>query len=180
MTKFFRFMVLMLVAMLLAHPAFAQEATTTTKVVLPWGDFIASLLNGAQQILVLLMLAAVTAVVGIMPAWVQTILRPLVQTWQTNQLFEKLAATAVAGTKGVVAGKTVEIDIANDMIRNIVQMAITNGSPKLLEFIGSSAESLGEKALARLQALGVIPADYTLDHAVEAAQVAIDTSAKGA
>lgn len=167
--------IMMAVAFVIFNPAFAQEAST--KVVLPWGDFVASILNATQQILALLLLAAATAVIGILPSWVQNILRPLVQTWQANQLFEKLAATAVAGTKGVVAGKTVDIEIANDMIRNIVQMAITNGSPKLLAFIDASAESLGAKALARLQSLGVIPADYTLDKAVEAAQVAIDTTA---
>lgn len=148
--------------------AFAQTTTTTT-VTVPWGDFVASLLTGAQQIIVLLMIAASTAVIGMLPSWVQDIVRPIVLTWRTNQLFEKGAATIIAGTKGAVAGKTAEIPIANEMVRGLVQLALDRGSPMLLDFIGKNAQSLAEKALARLQEKGVIPAEYTLDQAVDAA-----------
>jgi hypothetical protein len=151
----------------LATDLFAQSPNTVTWA---WGDFVGSLFGGLQQALALALLAAATAVIGLLPSWVQDIVRPLVLTWRTNQLFEKLAATVIGGTRGATAGKTVEITIANDMVRQIVQLALERGAPKVLEFAGSNIQSLAEKALARLQEKGVIPADYTLAHAVDAAR----------
>jgi hypothetical protein len=141
-------------------------ATTTTStsrgVVLPWGDLLSSILSGVSQVLAVLLLAAATAVVTMLPSWVQELVRPALLTMRKDQLFDKLASTIVAGTKGAIAGKTVTVPIANDMVRQVVQMAIDRGGPAVIAFAGGHVEALAEKALGALQEKGVIPAAYSI------------------
>jgi hypothetical protein len=151
--------------------------TTTTGVTVPWGDFVSSIAKGAQEVLALILMGVVTLVVGMVPAWIQNIVRPFVLTMRKDQLFEKLAATIVGGTAGAVAGKTATIPIANKMVRDLVQMALDRGGPAVIAFAGGHTEALAEKALAALQEKGVIPASYSLDHA-KAAVADVEVPAK--
>lgn len=147
----------------------AAAVAADNTVVVPWGDGVAALINGLSQVLGLLLFAGILLLIGMLPAWIQDIVRPLVNTMRVNQLFEKTAAAVVGGTVGAVKGRTVEITIANDMVRNLVKTVLENGAPQILDFAGRGIESLAAKALARLQEQGVIPADYTMDMAVAAA-----------
>lgn len=168
------------------YAAFAQigqmgaSAAPPNAVVVPWGDTLAAILNGSQQIIALLLLVAVLWVVSLMPSWIQDIVRPMVQTMRANQLFEKLAATVVGGTAGVLKGKEASIPIANQMVRDFVRLAIERGNPAVIEFAGRNVNSLAEKAVARFQEMGVLPAEYTLEHAKVAAAAGIAAASKPA
>lgn len=153
----------------LAQIGTAPVGTQGNTIVVPWGDTIASILNGSQQVIALLLLLAVLWVVSLLPSWIQDIVRPAVNTMRANQLFEKVAATIVGGTAGAIKGRAVSIDVANDMVRNFVRLAIERGSPAVIDFAGRSVDSLAEKAVARLHEQGVLPEGYTLASARAAA-----------
>lgn len=158
---------------MLTAAALAQEPNTVS---FPVGDWIVALAEPLQAILASLLLAAATALAAMLPSWIQDIVRPLVLTWRTNQLFEKAAATAVAGVKGSAAGKQVTIGVANDLVRTMLQIAVSRGAPVVLEFAGRSATALAEKALARLQEQDVrLPEDYTITDAAAQARTVLQT-----
>jgi hypothetical protein len=108
-----------------------------------------------------------------LPSWIQEIVRPLVLTWRTDQLFDKAAAAAIAGVRGVAVNRTLTVTTTNDLVRTALQIAVERGAPVVLDFAGRSARSLAEKALARLHEQGAaIPAEYSLsDATAEAAKV---------
>jgi hypothetical protein len=174
----------MLAALLLTTAAFAGPPAFPAEIVLtaelekeptlisvPWGDWLASFLAPLQSVIATLLLAAATAVVAMLPAWFGEIVRPLILTWRTNQLFEKAAATAIAGVRGAIAGEKVDIPVANDLVRTVVLIAVQNAAPAVLDFAGRSARALAEKALARLHEQGIImPKEYTISDASEQAR----------
>lgn len=165
-----------LVAPLAVYAADAV-AGSGTGIVIPYGDMLNSIAGVLQQVLGVALLAVVTLVVGMCPAWIQELVRPAILTMRKDQLFDKLAATIVGGTKGAIAGKTVTVPIANKMVRDLVQMALDRGGPTVIAFAGGHAEALAEKAVAALQGHGVLPAAYSLDQA-KAAAAAVDVPAK--
>lgn len=148
-------------------------ASAADAIAVPWGAWLSTFLDPLQQILAALLLAAATAVVAMLPAWIQEIVRPLVLTWRTDQLFDRAAAAAIAGVRGVAADRTLTITTTNDLVRTVLQIAVERGAPVVLDFAGRSARSLAEKALARLHAHGAaIPAEYSLsDATAEASKV---------
>lgn len=154
-------------------PYLALQAQTTS-VTIPWGEWLSTFLAPLQQVIATLLLAAATAVVAMLPSWVQDIVRPMGMTWRTNQLFEKAAAAAIAGVRGVTTDKVMTIDTTNNLVRTGLQIVVERGAPVVLDFAGRSARSLAEKLLARLHEQGAaIPADYTLTDAAQQANTVL-------
>lgn len=166
-----------LTAAVLADPAVTTIAPTNV-VSVPWGDWVTSFLTLAnvQQALGALLLAAALALVGMLPAWVQEFVRPLILTWRTNQLFEKQASAAIAGVSGAVAGKTASVSVTNEIVRTMLLMVVQRGAPVVLDFAGREARALAEKALARLGDRGIVPPEYTIaDATAQADEVLLAT-----
>lgn len=162
--------------------AIAAEAppVPVSTVSVPWGDWVATLISKVPDILGALLLAAATAVIAMLPAWVQEIVRPLVLTWRTNQLFDKAAAAAIAGVRGATAGRTLDVPVANDLVRTGLQIVIQNAAPAVLDFAGIAARSLAEKMLARLHEQGaVLPPEYTIGEATAQAKTVLTANGHG-
>ncbi|GEM_PF-4726724 len=154
----------------IALPALAADGAVTVG----WGDLVGQLLDTLKNALSVLIACAVFGILAILPKWAQDFIRPLVMTYRVDQLFTNAAASAIAGVKGSIAGKELTIPVANDLIRTAAQIALDNGSSKVIDFAGKTIESIAQKVMARLQAQGVVfPEDYTLAHAAEAASAPV-------
>lgn len=156
----------------------AQTAPVTPVVTIPWGDWLGSFLAPLQQIIATVLLAAATALVAMLPAWIQELVRPWFLTKRVDQLFENAAKTAVSGVAGSTRGKEVGLVVANDLVRSMLLIVVQQGAPAVIEFAGKTARALAEKAIARLGDKVVLPEHYTVAQATaEAAKVLAATEA---
>jgi hypothetical protein len=147
----------------------AQTVTTTDGgVIVPYGNWLADFLNYVQPLLITLMYAVITMVVGMLPVWVQKFVKPTLLTMRTDQLFEKAVASAVAGIRGVTDSQTATIPTTNWVVKEATRIILARGAPAVLDFAEKSVGSFAEKILARLEKHDVIPANYSLQDAMKA------------
>lgn len=131
-----------ILAALLLPVAVAFAADDPTRLSIPWGDWIA----GAAGVVGAVIAAILARALSFAPAIVKTLL--------TEQLLKRSVDYALGAVAGAAKGKTLEIPVANEVIRRAAQYAVDNGAPWLLKWIGD----LGPKIVARLSAEGAIPA----------------------
>ncbi len=130
--------------------AFAQDVAAT-KVALPWGDWLTTLIGGIGAIVV----AFALRMLSYAPPFVSSLL--------TEQLLKRAVDYALGVVAGAAKGKVLEIDVANDVIRTAAQYAVDHGAPWLLAYIGD----LGPKIVARLSDAGALPADASAANLVQ-------------
>lgn len=159
--------------LLFSVPAIAQDNTVT----IPWGTWLVQILTATKsavvELLVVVLMFAVSAVLAMLPAWVRDIVQPIVNTMRFDQLVRNAALSAIGATQGAAAGREATIEVTNELVRAGMRYIFENGSQKVLDFAGSGINQLAEKLLARLVDQGVVPPDYTGDQAVEAVRDAL-------
>ncbi len=135
---------------LVAAACHAQTPASGT-VSLAWGDLVAGLIDKGAVIIVALTVAAWGMVAAQLPGWV----KPIVATLRVEQLLMRAVQSALARARASVAGQDITVAISEPIIADAVAFVFSNGSDKLLEFVGTDLPGLVEKILARMQAQGV-------------------------
>lgn len=146
---------LLVVVLVFVGISYGQEADVpaapidVTTVSIDWGIFVN---------LILLELAkpdsvAFTALLAV-SAWVVSKLpQPLQWAWrlfQIEQLLSKSLQAAMNQTAGAVAGQTLTLDVANEVLAKAAQYAVDNGQKALIEWAGGN-KGLHDKLTARVQ-----------------------------
>lgn len=133
----------LLAVALITMPA-AALAASETQVSIPWGDWLASILTFANEIVVPL--------VGVVVAWALKQLPPAVagylKTLQVEQLLDRAIGWGLTAVRGAAEGKQLTFDIGNKVAAQAVQYAVDH-APTLVAWMGGPAK-LKEKILARL------------------------------
>jgi hypothetical protein len=119
---------------------------------LHWGDV-------ANLALTIFAPAISAAIVGGL-AWLITKYAPpswllLLKQLRVNQLLEKAIGAGIAKTEGAVAGKTLEVSIANQVLAEALQY-LASQAPKLVKQFGPKLEDM---LIARLGESGMLPPD---------------------
>lgn len=125
-----------------AMPAIAQTVIASDSVVsVPWGDILAGILPALQTLIFggLLWIAATVA-----PSFYA-----LLRTAQVEQLMSKALDFGFNAVAGAVKGKTLTVDIGNEVLKEIVAYALVHGGEWVKDFAGTT-EQLAEKAFARV------------------------------
>lgn len=122
---------------MLAFPVAAQAAT----IEVPVGDWAAAIITFA------------TPLIGAFLIWVLSRFQgPWAQKLRTDAA-EQLLANAVAyglnATAGAVKGKTVSVDVGNQVVAAAADYAVANGPGKLVGWLGGE-DGIRDKILARL------------------------------
>jgi hypothetical protein len=135
--------------------AFAQIQPGEGRI-LPWGDLTTRLINGTQEgLLALFMLAANAMLIYFVPAWLQ----PFVMTRRTDQLLRNAALSAIARTKGAVAGKQVTVPVMNEMLGRAMQYGVDQ-APSVVDWAAANMSQYAKILMARFADQGVVPAAY--------------------
>lgn len=127
-----------------AYAADAVAAPATSTVSIPWGDWLAAALAGSGSILALVLSWAVKA-----------FLPPIAQTFITNDLIAKAVDYALAAIEDAARSKSADIRVSNAIVAEAISW-INVHAPELEKRAGDSLRPL---IVARLSALGVIPAE---------------------
>ena len=124
--------------------AFAADAAEPAAVVLPWGAWLSAALAslGSISIAILSFVVAKWA-----PAYVKVLL--------TDDLISKAVNYGFGAVEGAVAGKTLTLEATNSVLAAAEQYAVAQ-APAISKWIGANLRPL---FLARLSALGAVPAD---------------------
>jgi hypothetical protein len=146
--------------------AFAQAATSTIKdgatvipndpIVVPWGLWVQSLIDGGQEFLVLVITALV--------AWGMRNMFPaaykFLMMFVSEQAIKRAVEQAIARARGAVAGKTATVDVSNVVLKEAGEFLVHDVSKFLLRFIGNNWPTVRNKILARMVEQGIVPANY--------------------
>lgn len=123
------------------EPALAQAvAAAPATVHIPWGDWLAAFVGGLPLAAIL---GLVSRVVGV--PWLQALL--------VNDAVSKAVNAGLATVEGAVAGKALDLPIANEVARVAVQWLVDN-EPLAAKWMGST---IGPKVLAQMAAVGAAP-----------------------
>lgn len=141
-----------------ADPAFAQAATTaittTTTgsdtvvvvqdpvVTIPYGQWIVA----AQELATPLILAAIAFLLRALPESIVSIIR----TAKVDQLLVKGIQAGINQVAGAARDKKMDIKIANEVVRKVVQYAVNEGPAWLIKWMGGP-EGIKAKVIARIQ-----------------------------
>jgi hypothetical protein len=130
--------------LLAATAAAAQTATASpvdTVVSIPWGDW---LYEGATTLI---------AVIGALMAWgmryLPARLVAFLQTEAIEQLLKNAISYGVNTTAGAAKGKSLNLDVGNEVLERALQYAIDN-APKWLVSWAGGEEGIKGKIIARL------------------------------
>jgi hypothetical protein len=82
------------------------------------------------------------------PSWLL-----LLKQLHVNEVLEKAIGAGLAKTEGAVAGKTLEVDVANHVLAGALQY-VADQTPKLLKQFGPKLEDM---LIARLGEKGILP-----------------------
>jgi hypothetical protein len=115
-------------------------------VTIPYGEWVSQLLSWVMGL-------AVTLVAGL----VSVHFPALAKQYNVNQILEKAASYGVAVTNGAIAGKSASVQISNAVLEQAVTYVVQN-APAYAKDLG---DTLRPKIIARLGALGILPADFT-------------------
>lgn len=148
------------------HPAFAgalvcvlavisAPALASNAVTIPWGDWLADVLNYFNQIVIGVVVAVFGWLVRKLPAQIADFIFAM----KVEQLLTRSLGYAVGAVAGAARGKAVTVDIANDVLREAAKYAAAN-APTIA---GRIADTLRPKLLARLHDFVDLPPDLTAD-----------------
>lgn len=127
-------------------PTAAPAATKYSPVTIPYGEWISQVLSW------------VLGIAGIVVSGLISVHFPAVaKQWNVNQIIQNAANYGVAATSGALAGKAASVQISNQVLEQAVAYVVTN-APAYAKDLGVT---LRPKIIARLGALGVLPADFT-------------------
>jgi len=126
-------------------PANAADAST---VVIPWGDWL-------KEILVSVAALAVSALSYVVAKWAPAFVKTLV----TDDLIAKAVNYGFGAVEGVVAGKTLTLETTNSVLYAAESYALSM-APTVSKWLG---DNLRPVLLAKLAALGVLPAEVSAD-----------------
>lgn len=129
------------VAALAAATGMAHAAEVTV----PWGSWVASLVNLGSDNLLLLVTAFLAFIVRQLPAS----LVAMIKTWQVEQLLGKAIVAGINKTAGAAQGKSMKFDVANDVLAQATQYAINNGPRWLITWVGG-VDGIKDKLIARI------------------------------
>jgi hypothetical protein len=130
----------------LASTAFAGEgaALASSVVVVPWGAWVSSALASLGSI-------AVALLSFIVAKWAPAYVRVLL----TDDLICKAVNYGFGAVEGAVAGKTLTLETTHSVLAAAEQYAVAS-APAISKWLGANLRPL---ILAKLSALGVVPAD---------------------
>jgi len=120
-------------------PAIAFAADTS--VAIPIGDWTAEIVAAAPAIIVALIAWALRK----LPANISGVL----QTMRADQLLEKAVAYGLNAVAGAEKGKTLDVNLGNQVLATAASYAIQHGAPAVIDWLGGSA-AISEKIIARL------------------------------
>lgn len=135
----------LIIGVFAAFPALADIVTSApasiSTVVIPWGGIV-SALTPAVGLLIF---------GGVM--WIAKTIAPalyaILRTAQVEQLLKNAIGFGVNAVPGAVAGKTLSVNVGNDVLAQSLTYAVYHGGAWLQEFAGTPYE-LAEKLYARL------------------------------
>jgi hypothetical protein len=136
--------VAVIIVLLMAPQAFAD--TGSVSIVIPWGKWLAQALANVQSL-------AVAFVAAVVARWAPAYVKSLL----TEQVVTRAVDYAFGAVAGAVQGKTLDVATTNALINAAANYAIAN-EPKIAAKLG---DLLRPTILAKLSALGVVPADAT-------------------
>ena len=142
----------------------AQETATppATTVSLPWGDWVLAGIGVLQPTVTLLLTGVATYVVGkFMPPWMRAFAGDAAQR-RVNQVLEKAVLSAIAQTKGAVAGKRLDVPLGTAVLARAAQYAIDQAPELIKHAAKDEVDNLLKMLMARMESLGVAPADYDI------------------
>lgn len=120
-------------------PAFAQAATTT--VVIPWGDWLAAIINESGPVLLAIAL------------W---LIRKLPAAWLSEQnikridhLLDRAISYGINTVAGAAKGKELSADVGSEVVAQALNYAIEHGPGSLVGWAGGE-NGIREKIIARL------------------------------
>ncbi len=142
-----------------AIPAVADTPLGNTVVSIPWGDIVSYILPAIGTLFL----------GGIL--WIaQTFAPPvyaLLRTAQVEQLMERAKDFGINSVAGAVKGKTLDFNVGNDVLREMLVYILTH-KPQWLEDFAGTPEELAQKAFARLDLDGSTSKPDFAEVAVEA------------
>ncbi|MBB4199031.1 hypothetical protein CCR94_16190 [Rhodoblastus sphagnicola] len=122
----------------------ADAAAASTDVVVPWGAWLSSALASIVSI-------AITFLSYAVAKWAPA----YVKVFVTDDLISKAVNYGFGAVEGAVAGKSLDIKTANAVIASAANYAVQS-EPLIAKWLGAN---LMPTILAKLSALGVLPAD---------------------
>lgn len=175
----FRILVLALLFTFLLIPVALADVGSVD---IPWGDWLAHIIDVLLPTVLTLLSGVATYVVGAyVPPWLRALGGAALQR-RINEVLEKAVLSAVAQTKGAVIGKRLSVPVGIEVLRKALQYAV-NVAPDLVKHAASDdINNLIKMLLARMEQFGIAPqqldptkvtskvvppeAKKTIDHAV--------------
>lgn len=146
----------------------AVPPNTSTTVSIPFGDWINAIAPTIIEI--------AGAVLAVILAWAARLLPASLQSFinsqtiaQAEQLLEKAVDYGINAVAGASVGKTLSVDVGNQVIAQALNYVITHGPAWLINWLGG-VEAIKQKIIARL------PLDEGAQVITTAASVAIAPS----
>lgn len=128
--------------------ATALAVGTDGQVVVPWGDWVSSLLTILNALpwgaIVSAAFVAILVKVGIPQGTAQ-----MISVMLTEQLLDKALAYGMNAVQGAVKGKTLSVPVANQVIEESAQYAVDHGPAWLVDWLGG-IEGIKARIIARL------------------------------
>lgn len=149
--------------------AFAQDTVAVPEnVVLPWGEWVVAFVNSVLPAVLLLLSSVSTWVVTFyVPSWLRQLAGSRAQQ-RVNEVLFQAANSAAAQIKGAAVGKKLTIPVANQVLRRIGQYAVDQAPDLMKSVTGGDPQSLIKMILARMEAMGMTPANYDIETAKKA------------
>jgi hypothetical protein len=132
----------------MASAASAGDAAAPTSIVVPWGAWVSSALASLGSIAIAFLSFVVARWA---PAYVKVLL--------TDDVIAKAVNYGIGAVEGAVHGKTLTLETTNLVLAAAEQYAVAS-APAISKWLGANLRPL---ILAKLSALGVVPADASAD-----------------
>lgn len=147
------FLGVLLLALTVAEAALAQSVASSapppdTVVVVPWGGWLTGLLQFCMELAGTLLLGVLTFAATKLPASIQAYVTKQ-RIAQVEQLLERGLGYAVSQIEEAVKGKTLSIDVKNDLVEEAAQYVIDHAPTWLIDWMGGG-QAIAEKIRARL------------------------------
>jgi hypothetical protein len=127
----------------LSGGAFANE-TAQAPVVVPWGAWLADLMDWAR-----------TGAVGVIAWATAQFAPPLVKMFVSEAAVRRAVDYAIARVDGACRHEELTVDVSNDVAREAVRYLVTH-EPAVAAWLG---ETIGARVLAQLSNLAALPSD---------------------
>lgn len=133
----------------ITQPAPVETVVVNQDVSIPYGQWIEDVGNIAKEWLIPTFLGLLSWVITrYVPLPLRALTRRLLAT-QAEQLLQRAIDYGINATAGATRNKTLEVHVANDVLRNATNYAIANGWPKLIDFM-DGPDGIIHKIFARL------------------------------